>query len=319
VASGMDSLIVGEDQVLGQFKRAYEKAMKIKMTGPILNTLSRYAITASKKMKTQIYESKKHNSISKLVVKQLYKCYKEDVHNKSALVIGNGYIGTLILKELSNFGLASLYVTTRNYGYKEENLINNTGVNIIDYEDRYSVIDKCEIIISATSSPHYTITYNLLNKFIDINKEYVFIDLAVPRDFDNTISNINNIRYYNIDSFTLHINELLEDESIDVIYIENVLDKWVKDYCNWFSYKDIVPIIQDTRDYAYEVILNRLDKVINSISYLNDKDRKMIKYSTENIYKIVLNRVLYSIKNYDVTDNMEDYFNKLKKSISNIR
>lgn len=317
VASGMDSAIIGEEQVLGQFKNAYEIARDNGMTGTVLNTLARNAITASKKIKTNIYKKRKDNSISKLVIKKLLSIYNNDIKNKSVLVIGSGVIGTAILQELLDKDVKRLYTTKRNYSRGDNKKFKFTGVKIIDYEDRYSIINECEIVISATSSPHYTITWDELKRCIGTNVVKTFIDLAVPRDFDSEISKVRNINYYNIDNFTLHENELLKDGEINVFYIDELLNEWTKNYVKWFKYRELIPLIQGTKENVNKIIMNNINRAIDQSKSITEQDKQIIRDSTK-IINTILNKIFYNIKDLD-EERIEDYFNNLIKSISNIR
>lgn len=236
VASGMDSMILGEDQILGQFRKAYEISMKYGTSKAVLNTLSRLAVTSSKKIKTRSLLLGKASSISCQVGQLLEQLYGKEVNSKNILIIGSGEIGTAVCEKLLSTGVQNIYLTKRRTNTKE---ITNEDIRVknIDYNDRYSYIDKCHVIIGATTSPHYTVTLDILEKTL-FNKvmKHIFIDLAVPRDFDVAINEIKNIELYNIDQLKdLLIKNPKIEKQLDHNFINEQIDSYTEEFISWYK------------------------------------------------------------------------------------
>lgn len=181
VVSGIDSMVIGEDEILGQIKRAYAFAQRCKTTGYELNTVFQAAIACAKRIKTETALSKTSVSMATLAANEVARLGE----NVSVMVIGaTGKIGTSLVKNLVSHKNISIITTLRNHN---NDLTYRNDVSAVEYNDRYKYIDKVDCLISATSSPHYTITYYDLQKCLKENKNRFFIDLAVPPDIDREI------------------------------------------------------------------------------------------------------------------------------------
>lgn len=262
VASGMDSMILGEDQILGQFKRAYEISMKQGTSKAVLNTLSRLAITSSKKIKTRKISAGKASTVAVQAGELLSGIFGKDLALKKVLVIGSGEIGKMVAAELACSGVPDVYMTRRysagteagaakeaGVGEKagaagnsivEENSAATAGqskVRYIDYNDRYTFVDQCDIIIGATSSPHYTITRDMIEKKLgNRHIRRIFIDLAVPRDFDENIRQIENISVFNIDDLkTITCNKAKGTNLLDIGYIQEQINCVTEEFLAWLQ------------------------------------------------------------------------------------
>jgi glutamyl-tRNA reductase len=238
VASGMDSMILGEDQILGQFKKAYELSMRYGTSKAVLNTLSRLAITSSKKIQTRNQLLGKAVSVAGQVENLLSSLFKEDVTRKKVLIIGSGEIAKMVSERLVTMGLENIYMTKRS-SVSKPFTDKAQAVRMISYNDRYSCIDECDIVIGATSSPHYTVTQDILKETLsDPEKSRIFIDLAVPRDFDETLSGMKSIRLYNIDDLKSFSGSAPKDSRpLDNEYINRQINSHMKEFMRWFDYR----------------------------------------------------------------------------------
>lgn len=189
VAAGMESKILGEDEILGQVKDAYYLAHDIVKLSYEMHTIFQGAITSAKKIKTETLMSKSSVSIGTLVAS-----FVAQQNAKRVMMIGvSGKIGTIVAKNILSYGNAEVIATTRGHNC---NYIEMSKVTYIPFAERYPYMKDCDIIISATTSPHYTITAVEVEKQEITNK--IFIDLAVPRDIDE---DIRENQIYNIDYF----------------------------------------------------------------------------------------------------------------------
>lgn len=240
VASGMDSMILGEDQILGQFRNAYEISMKEGTSKAVLNTLSRLAITASKKIKTRNLMLGKATSIAGQVGTLLTELFGKELAEKYILIIGSGEIGKMVSEELLHRGAAGIYMTKRSRDGGEENTTDASKVKLVGYNDRYSYIEECDIIVGATASPHYTVTRDMLEKRIaNKDQRFIFIDLAVPRDFDETISQLQKVSLYNIDDLrNLAWENGKHSHQIDLPYIQEQIRCYTDEFIRWFQYRN---------------------------------------------------------------------------------
>lgn len=229
VACGMDSMVLGEDEILGQLKDAFFFARKEGATGYYLNTLFQDAITCAKRIKTDTNLSKIPVSVGTLVANEVFNFQKEDGTEKKVLIIGiTGKMGTIVMKNINQKPGIQVYGTVRKHNASVQIL--EEGVEHVDYEKRYEMMEEADVIISVTSSPHYTITKEELEKVLRTNKKREFLDLSVPLDIDKEIQTIPGVTLYDIDYFehlskannTMKLHEVHAAEAIADTFMEEV-------------------------------------------------------------------------------------------------
>ncbi|MGN0696660.1 MAG: glutamyl-tRNA reductase [Oscillospiraceae bacterium] len=196
VACGIESMVMGEDEILGQTKNAFRTAMEHGLTSYELNVIFQRAIACAKRIKTETTLSGVPVSTATLAANAAAD-FGEKVN---VLVIGaSGKIGTSTVKNLLAHKNVSVSVTRRTYG--GEVFFSPEDVDILNYSDRYSAINSADVVISATDSPHYTITKNRLEETVTDTRKRLFIDLAVPHDIEETVNDIPWAAVFDIDRF----------------------------------------------------------------------------------------------------------------------
>lgn len=252
VAAGLDSMVIGEDQILGQVKTAHQQARAIGATGVYLNTFFRMAVTSAKKVKTETDLSRTSVSTATLAIKVAEECLGK-LKNKKVLVIGaTGKIGGIVLMNLLSLDEAEVYVTTRSNKVVSTKHGQNNFLTI-EYEDRYDYIDAMDVIISATSSPHYTLTYSKLKKCMMTEKPRVFVDLAVPMDIESKVSAIDGVSYYNIDDFTRIAKENNQRKLEEAQAATGILEEYELQFEQWMVFQKSLPIMARVRDNFMKV------------------------------------------------------------------
>lgn len=228
VASGMDSMVLGEDEILGQVKDAYQVALENQTTNFVLNTVFQNAMNCSKKIKTDTNLSRTPVSVGTLVANEIFHLPKEE---KKVLIVGlTGKMGTIIMKNTYGKHGVLLTGTSRNVNNHFEK--EYPEVKVVPYKERYQYVNEADVIISATTSPHYTITKDeLLTHLID-KKPRLFIDLSVPSDIDKAIETLRETTLYNIDHFE-HLsksNNIKKEKEIELgkEIMEHELDETLK-------------------------------------------------------------------------------------------
>jgi len=197
VTSGYESMVLGEDQILGQVKEAYETAIYNRSSGKVLNRLFLDSITAAKKIKSTTGVSNHSISVSSIGVK-LIENHMVSLKGKRALVIGLGEMTEIAIQYLMQKELEDIYVTNRTIKKSLDFTVDYPSVKCIDFSDRYKEIENIDILISCTSAPHLVIQKG---RFLEHYKgrSLCILDLAVPRDIDPLIKNIPGVDFYEID------------------------------------------------------------------------------------------------------------------------
>ncbi len=255
VACGLESLVLGEGQILGQVKSAYQAALTTGTSHKVLNTYFKYALTAGKRVRTETEIAQKAVSTSSAAV-ELAKMELGDLEGKSVLLVGAGKIGEVTLKHLQNEGLGHIGIINRSEA-KAEELAQKYNGEAVSFARMFEYMAKSDLVIVGTASPHYLITKDNFETFITNreDKPLLLIDISVPRNIDPQVGTIPNVKVYDIDDLSLVVeknkqrrNGLIHD---CMIIIE---DELTKAHDNIAS-NNIIPTIADFRGY-FETVLD---------------------------------------------------------------
>lgn len=247
VSAGLDSMLVGEDQILGQVKDAIEFARECDTAHLYLNTLFRDAVTEAKKIKTETMISKSGVSTATLALRAA-KDVLNSFSGKNILIIGaSGKIGDIVLKNALSYDFEQIYVTRRRHNIDmSPNAMDR--VRIIEYNDRYDYIKNADVIVSATSGPHFTLTKEHIQENIVLGSKKVFIDLAVPCDIDERVSNLDNIYYYNMDDMKKFADENNEKKKISIEKANAMTDEGVEKFLKWALFQENLKVFSDATE-----------------------------------------------------------------------
>lgn len=258
LTSGLLSRIIGEDQIITQVRNAVEQSRKVDGMDSVLEELFRIAITAGKKIKTEIVFSHANGSAMNSAVRML-QSRGLDFNDLKCMVIGNGDMGKLAAETLEKAG-ADVTVTVRQYRSGVVNIPKNC--KRIDYGQRMDLLPDCDVVVSATSSPNYTLTMDHLEG-VPTDHNVILIDLAVPRDIEPGVDQLENYELYDIDDFseseisTENMNAMQEAESI--FNSEKIV------FRDWYESRDLIPLIQKVRDDATYDMDYRMQKILKEI------------------------------------------------------
>ena len=245
LAAGLESKIVGEGQILTQIGDAAAFARSCYATDNTMEVLFRQAVTAGKRVRTEADLSTADRSVIHTALAML----REEgitVEGKKCMVIGNGMMGRLSAQTLMDQG-ADVTVTVRKYHSGVVDI--PFGASRISYDERYGLLPDCDMIVSATSSPNYTLTVQELEK-LSIDHPIPVIDLAVPRDVEPGVEQFSWASLYDIDSF--HIDIHSEKFKANLEKAETILDEEKEHFREWYEGRDIVPTIQALKKTAGE-------------------------------------------------------------------
>ena len=231
VSCGFYSVIKGEDQILTQVKGAYSEALENEHSAKFLNIIFNKAVELGKKFRTKSMIA--HNALSlEAISLKFIKSKFPNIEDKNIFIIGIGELAQDILTLLTKEQLKNIYIANRTYHKAEQIKKKFDIVNIIDYKEKYDEMIKADVIISATSAPHIVVEYDKFVPKMKENKDYLFIDLAVPRDVDERLANFKNIEIYNLDDIwkVYHQNSMNRDKLLeDYSYLINEqMEKLIK-------------------------------------------------------------------------------------------
>ena len=279
VACGIDSVVLGEDEILRQIKDSYHCAHSLGAVGFEFNTIFKMAIMSAKKIKTLTGLSKTPVSVGTLTANEVFKFPKE---NKNVLIIGiTGKIGTITAKNILSRQGITLNGTSRFHNAANSPVFTGLNVNIRPFSERYRLINSADIIISAPSSPHYTITKDEFLKNVRLKKPRLFIDLSVPPDIDSDINSVDMCRLFDIDYF----KKLSEENNLikrkEARSAESYIDGFKDNIIKELYYHDIVKSLPELNKAVNEKGLNRL---FYSLRKLSDKEETEAVYRWIKLY-----------------------------------
>lgn len=219
LSCGFYSVIKGEDQILAQIKIAYSEALENKHSSKLINIIFNKAVELGKKFRTE--SNIAHNALSlEAISLKFVKSKFNDIKEKNIFILGIGDLSQAILKILLKDNLKNIYITNRTYHTAEQIKDKFPSVNLVDYREKYEGLVKADIIISATSASHYVVEYDKFISKMCEEREYLFLDLAVPRDIDERLAGHKNISIFNLDDIWAAYNnnvctrdKLLEEHS----------------------------------------------------------------------------------------------------------
>ncbi|MCI7323029.1 MAG: glutamyl-tRNA reductase [Lachnospiraceae bacterium] len=256
VAAGLESMVLGEDQILGQVKEAFELSKTLGCTGKELNKVVRDAVTCAKKMKTQLHISEKPLSVSYVGIRQVKDQF--GIEGRRALVVGSGKTAVLALKYLYEYKAAAVTVCSRTFSHARELLKDFPQLTIIPFEKRYEAMKECEIVVSATSSPHHVIRKNQ----VDFSHPKVFLDLASPRDVETAIG--QEAMLFNLDSLGKIVESNRKEREELVEKGQEMIDESLAETKEWLEVTGVDATIESMQQRCEEI-------VADSFSYLNRK------------------------------------------------
>ncbi|KGG79927.1 hypothetical protein Y919_09145 [Caloranaerobacter azorensis H53214] len=295
VAAGLDSLVIGEDQILGQLRKAHEFALNKNATGTILNKLIREAITTAKKIKRETKISENSLSISSIAIKFIEKIFK-DLTNRKVLVIGVGEMSRIAIENLIYKGVKEIYVTNRTKGHAVDLSKRYREIGVVNFKDRYKMINEVDIIISSTSAPHYVLRKDEFVKYHKKDKKICIVDIALPRDVEPEIGQLMGVSLYELDQLKDVANEnyQLRIESAKVAS-QIIIEDCIK-FENWYSCLPVFPVIKELKNYSSSIVDKELESFIKKMNHLSDKEKEQIILFTNSLVKKLFKRPLLELK-----------------------
>lgn len=287
---GLKSAILAEDQIITQVKDALSLARENYSTDNVLEVLFRKAVTAAKKVKTEVVFTHANATAVDRAVEML-KNQGFDLKDRTCMVIGNGEMGKLAAQTLTRHG-ADVTVTVRQYRSGVVNI--PRGCSRINYGERMELLPKCDLVVSATSSPNYTIRRELFTDEVVIDHPIYLIDLAVPRDIEPEVGELEHITLYDIDAFQITV----QDANTEAIaQAEEVLSSEMSDFYNWYDCRDLIPRIQGLQVDAVTDLNLRIQKIIRKLP-MPEGEQQLLLSNIDVAASKVVGKMMYGLRDY---------------------
>ncbi len=314
VAASLDSMMIGEPQILGQVKEAYRIAADAGTVGMHLSSLMNRAFAVAKKVRNETGISQSAVSVSFAAVELARKIFG-DLTGKTVMIIGASKMGELAAKHLRRNGVSSVLVTNRTFERAVElaKVFEGAAVPFEHFPDH---MDRADIVISSTGAPHFIIGRTLAEQVIHRrkNKPMFFIDIAVPRDIDPQVNELDNAFLYDIDDLQQVIDANLKERLKEASRAEEIVDSEVQAFCQKMQSREVVPAIVQLRD-ALEKL--RRDDIERNRRHFKDLSPEA---AADMITRSLINKILHTPTEYlkqmahdpngpDVADLIKKLFN----------
>lgn len=297
VTASLDSMMLGEPQILGQVKNAYKQAVETKTTGVILNRMLHKAFSIAKRVRSETGIGGFAVSISYAAIELAKKIF-DSLENKSVLLVGAGEMAELAVEHLircRNEG--GIYVANRTFSVGME-LASRFDGTPVRFEDIEKTLQWVDIIVSSTGSREFVITREQVKPIMRRrrNRPLFFIDIAVPRDIDPAVNRLPNAYLYDIDDLQGVIEENIKTRKKESILAERIVEEGVRRFRNWYDSLDVVPTIVGLREKLHGIAEAELKKTLHSTEF-SEAQQDALKKMTEAMINKILHDPTVFLKN----------------------
>lgn len=285
---GLKSRIIAEDQILTQVNDALALARENYAADNVLEILFRMAVTAAKRVKTEVAFSHGNETAVTQALSML-EMNGFSVKNRKCMVIGNGEMGKLAAQTLMERG-ADVCVTVRQYHSGVVQI--PAGCKRINYGERYDYLPECELVVSATASPNCPLTRAGMEQIV-LPEHIILIDIAVPRNIEKSVGELPGVELYDIDDFKIsRLSPKIEQE---IKQAEAILAEQKREFYDWYNGRDLIPRIQHIKDDAVNDLNLRIHKVIEKTP-MEASDREMLQAAVTAAAGKVMLKLLFGLK-----------------------
>lgn len=296
VASGIDSMVLGETQILGQVKKSFLDAQEIGTTGTVYNHLFKQAITFAKRAHNETTINENAVSVSYAAVELAKKIFGSLKH-KHVAILGAGKMGELAAQNLAGSGVGKVTVINRTLE-KAQILAKKFNGQAKSMQELQCSLLEADILISSTGSTEYVIDYELM-QFVERlrkGKPLFMVDIAVPRDLDPKIGDLPNVFLYDIDDLQGIVEANLAEREKAAQDISKMIVKEVDEFKDWIATLGVVPVISSLRKKASRIQEETMMSIENKMPNLTDRERKILNKHTKSIINQLLKEPILQAK-----------------------
>ncbi len=311
VSSSLDSMVVGEPQILGQIKDSFDFALNKKTTGVLLNKLMKKAISTAKRVRTETKIAENAVSISFAAVELAKKIFT-NLTGKSFMLLGAGEMAELAARHLMNNGIQDVMVVNRTYERGCE-LAREFNGKPVKFEDFLHELVHADIIICSTGAPTYVLLKEQMHKVMKERKHrpVFIIDISVPRNIEPGINDLDNVYLYSVDDLQEVVDTNIHGRKIEAEKAEKIIDEEVEKFIRWMSSLDSVPTIVALRQKAEEIKAEELERLKGRIAGLDEEKMKAVEYMAAAIINKLIHPPTVALK--EDTEDRDELIAMIKK------
>jgi len=297
VAASLDSMVLGEAQVLGQVKAAYEAALRANCLGDVLNPLLRKALGVAKRVRTETGIARHPVSISHAAV-SLARTIFEDLEGRRILLIGAGKMSELAARHLMERGIRTVFVANRNYPRAVE-LARSFHGEAVHFDRIFDYLQEVDIVISSTAAPHHILKFEDVSRLIRfrMNRPIFFIDIALPRDIDPRANTIDNVYLYDMDDLSGVISANRAERAAEAKLAEQIVLREAEAFYAWTQTLNLSPVIVGLRNKMDHLRQDELKRFEHRLAGLTSEQRKTVEEMTGAFLNKILHDPIRALKN----------------------
>ena len=313
VTAGLDSMILGEAEIQGQVKRAYELALVEGGTGPILNRLFRGALAAGGRAREETGISEKNVSIPSVAV-ELARRTLGDLADRRVLVIGAGETAELVARALANRGVATVFVANRHYD-RAIGLAQRFAGSAVRFEELPEQLEHADIVVSATNSPHHIVERDELEQVMGLRggRPLLLVDIAVPRDIEPACRAVAGVSLHDIDDVQQIVERNASGREAEARRAERILDAEQDRFERWLASLEVMPTIAALRERGDEVVRRVLEENESRWEDLGEADRERLSAMAKAIASRLLHEPTLRMKRSAGSDEAYLYVSALRE------
>ena len=305
VAAGLESMILGEPQVLGQVTEAYEMALACSAAGPVLAALFRQAIRCGKRARSETAISERATSVSHAAV-ELAKQIFGSLDGRRVLLIGAGEMAELAARNLADNGAGRILVLNRSLE-RAQGLAAQFAGDAFGWDALAVALCQADVVICSAAAPHAVIHADTVRLAMAArrNRPLFLIDIAVPRNVKPEVGKLPNVYLYDIDDLKAVVQENLEQRQREVPKVEGIVAECTEEYMAWLRSLDVVATIRDLRNVAEQLCANEVDRALRRLGPINAHQERVVRMLAHNIVSKLLHRPTVRLK--ELADEGEGY------------
>jgi len=306
VSTGLDSMLIGEAEILGQVKDAYIQAQRARSLGKTLHTLFRGALNAGKAARAQTTIGKESTSVATAAI-DFAKSRVGTLVSKSVLVIGAGKMGALAAKRLKLEGATQLSVINRSHD-RARSIIADLGVGrAIELPGLIEALQSADIVITSTGASHFILTPGNVAEALLRRpaRPLTIIDIAVPRDVDPEVARIPNVHLVDIDALQTVVDDKLDARRAAIPLVEEIIAEHTERFCQWYQSRVAVPVISSLMQKAEAIRAAEVDRLFARCPELTERERMLITGMSLTIISKLLHTAVVKIRDKAVENRAE--------------
>jgi glutamyl-tRNA reductase len=296
VAASLDSMIIGESQILGQLKDAFEVALAHKTTGVIMNKVVKKAISVAKRVRTETKISEMAVSVSYAAVELAKKIFS-DLHEKTVLLVGAGEMAKLAARHLIAHGVGHVRITTRTPQHAVD-LADKFGGTAVPFDQFKDDMASADIVLVSTGAAHYLVGAEDVHRAVEerMNRPMFLIDISVPRNIDPAVRHVDNAFLFDIDDLKHRVEQNRAERVQEAEKAERMVLEEVTTMLDWMKSLEVTPTIVALRNYVDDLKRAEVDKVLARSPHLSPQDRELVEGLASSIVNKLIHHTMVTLK-----------------------